>query len=137
MKNSIDFKLKNSVARVKPFVYSEPSVSVISIRMLVLLFLQIVALLVTKSFMAVNVILVSTLGSVLAGVLCKLLTKKQVYQFFTLIVQGILLGMLLPQTFPLQSVFAISFCIFFVLSLFVCKNVNRTEKRMKHSSWRI
>ncbi|MBR2107049.1 MAG: hypothetical protein IJ937_07265 [Treponema sp.] len=63
MKNSIDFKLKNSVARVNPFVYSEPSVSVISIRMLVLLFLQIVALLVTKSFMAVNVILVSTLGA--------------------------------------------------------------------------
>lgn len=124
MKNSIDFKLKNSVARVNPFVYSEPSVSVISIRMLVLLFLQIVALLVTKSFMAVNVILVSTLGAVLASVLCNLLTKKQVYQFFTLIVQGILLGMLLPQTFPLQSVFAISFCIFFVLSLFVCKNVN-------------
>ena len=124
MKNDMDFKIKNNLATVKPFVYNEPSISVLSIRMLVLLLIQFLALCLTKSFMAIQVIFFSTLGAFLAGLLCHLITKKQPYHIISLIVQGILLGMLLPETFPFASVFTISFCILFVLSLFVCKNVS-------------
>lgn len=124
MKNNMDYKIKNNLATVKPFVYNEPSISVLSIRMLVLLLIQFFALCLTKSFMAIQVIFFSTLGAFLAGLLCHLITKKQPYHIISLIVQGILLGMLLPETFPFASVFTISFCILFVLSLFVCKNVS-------------
>lgn len=124
MKNNINYKLKNNLAAVKPFVYNEPSISVLSIRMLVLLLIQFFALCFTKSFMAIQVIVFATLGAFLAGFLCQLITKKQPYHIISLIVQGLLLGMLLPETFPFASVFTISFCILFVLCLFVCKNVN-------------
>ena len=77
MKNDMDFKIKNNLATVKPFVYNEPSISVLSIRMLVLLLIQFLALCLTKSFMAIQVIFFSTLGAFLAGLLCHLITKKQ------------------------------------------------------------
>ena len=50
MKNkSIDYKIKNSLISVKPYIYTEPSISVISLRMLILLFVQILVLIFTKS----------------------------------------------------------------------------------------
>lgn len=125
MKNkSIDYKIKNSLISVKPYIYTEPSISVISLRMLILLFVQILVLIFTKSFDAIKVIGFSTAGTLLASVFCQLITKRQPYHFLTVVLQGVLFGMLLPETFPIVSVLSISFFIYFALILFVAKNVN-------------
>ena len=78
MKNkSIDYKIKNSLISVKPYIYTEPSISVISLRMLILLFVQILVLIFTKSFDAIKVIGFSTAGTLLASVFCQLITKRR------------------------------------------------------------
>ena len=116
MKNkSIDYKIKNSLISVKPYIYTEPSISVISLRMLILLFVQILVLIFTKSFDAIKVIGFSTAGTLLASVFCQLITKRQPYHFLTVVLQGVLFGMLLPETFPIVSVLSISFFIYFAL----------------------
>ena len=53
-------KLKDSKISVKPFVYSIPSISSVSIKILLLLGLQVIMLLLTKSFNAFFVVIVES-----------------------------------------------------------------------------
>lgn len=115
MKNNLfDSKIiKNKVAP-NPFVFKTPSVSSVMIRVLILLFLQIIMLFITKSFNAIYVITATTIGAVCAFALSFVFKKGQFYTGIVSIVQGILIGMLLPQTYPVITAFFISF---FVITL--------------------
>ncbi len=109
--------LKNKVAP-NPFVFKTPSISSVMIRVLVLLLLQIVMLFITKSFQAINVIIATTIGALAAFALSYLVYRRHLYTGIVSLVQGILIGMLLPQTYPVFTAFCISFFVI-TLSRFV------------------
>ena len=108
MKNKKD-NLQNKQVSLKPYVYERPSISAVSIKMIILLSLQIIMLILTKSYKAVIVVSCSTAGAFLASLIHYLFVKK--YQFLSLthIIQGMIIGMLLPETYPPLTALFVSF----------------------------
>ena len=121
---NIDKKLKNTRISVKPFVYSIPSISSVSIRLLILLSIQILMLILTGSLRAFFVVLVSLIGSIAAAVINYYIKKEPLYNIMNISIQGILIGMLLPETFPLVTTFVISFSTILISRSIIFKNVN-------------
>ena len=108
MKTKTDY-LENKRVSLKPYVYEKPSISAVSIRILILLSLQIALLILTKSFRAVIVISCTTIGALLASVIHYLLIKKKMFLSLTNLIQGIIIGMLLPESYPPITALVISF----------------------------
>ena len=108
MKNKTE-KLQNKQVSLKPYVYDRPSISAVSIKIMILLTLQIVMLFITKSFNAVIVVNCSTIGALLASLIHYFLFKKNQFLSLTNIIQGMIIGMLLPETYPPVTVLFISF----------------------------
>ena len=108
MKNKTE-KLQNKQVSLKPYVYERPSISAVSIKIMILLALQIVMLFITKSFNAVIVVNCSTIGALLASLIHYFLFKKNQFLSLTNIIQGLIIGMLLPETYPTVTVLFISF----------------------------
>lgn len=119
-----EYKLKTTEAAVRPFIYERPSISSICIKILVLLFLQIVLLFLNKSYAAIGVIVSSLMGALCASALNYLMSKDEPYHAYTTIIQGLCIGMFLPQNYPLVPVFFISFFILFVSRVFIFKSIN-------------
>jgi len=117
MKNRLT-KQKNKTISLNPYVYEKPSLSSISIKILVLLFLQIICLFLTKSYSALNVIFVSFIASVLASVINVFFNSQRKISTLLVISQGILIGMFIPENYPLISVFTISFIVLFSAEYF-------------------
>ena len=117
-------KLKNSKISVKPFVYRIPSISSVSIRLLILLSIQVIMLLLTKSYNAFFVVLVSTAGALIAAVINYYISDEPLYNLMNMAIQGIVIGLLLPQNYPLPMVFVISFSTILVSRLIVFKGIN-------------
>ena len=112
MRNKINSsEIKNNLVNVNPYVFSTPSVSSKCIRMLVVLIIQIIMLGITKSFSALYVILATTSGAVLGFVLHYIFVRKQWYTVYFSIIQGMLIGMLLPESYPIATAFFLSFFI--------------------------
>lgn len=119
-----DNKLKNQLVSVKPFVYIRPSISRISLRFIILLSIQVLMLLLTKSFNALFVVISSVLGATCAALLNKFVTKEPKFQIMAIIIQGLFIGLLLPETYPLIAVFFISFSTLIVSRCLIYKNIN-------------
>lgn len=119
-----EYKTKNQLLSVKPFVYNRPSISAISIRFLILLGIQVLMLLCTKSFNSIFVILSAVLGAVAASLLNSLVNKTQPYEIMNLIIQGLFFGLLLPESYPPLVIFFISFATLFVSRALVFKSIN-------------
>ena len=119
-----DYKLITRQLSVKPFVFSRPSVSSISLRFIILLSLQVICLILTKSYEALFVVTVSFAGSLAAASLDYLINKSQPYKIMNVIIQGLLIGLLLPENYPIVSVFFITFITLFISRCFVFKNTN-------------
>lgn len=107
MKNN-EYKLKNTVISLKPYIYEKPSVSAVSLKILILLMLQIIMLVLTKSYNAIIVILCSAVGATLASLIHYLFIRKNQFMIITNLIQGIIVGMLLPETYPPLTVLFIS-----------------------------
>lgn len=107
MKNN-GYKLKNTVISLKPYIYEKPSVSAVSLKILILLMLQIIMLVLTKSYNAIIVILCSAVGATLASLIHYLFIRKNQFMIITNLIQGIIVGMLLPETYPPLTVLFIS-----------------------------
>ena len=117
-------KLKNSRISVKPFVYTIPSISAISIKLLVLLGIQVLMLIISGSLNAFFVVLTSLIAAILAAILDHKISKTPLYNFMNIAIQGILFGLLLPETYPLITVFVISFMTIFISRTIVFKGIN-------------
>lgn len=117
-------KLSKKETQVKPFVYKKSSVSEILIRMLGLFFIQILMLLFTHSYSSLIVIGVSLIGAICASALDYLITKSHIYSYLSLLVQGIMIGLLLPETYPPVTVFFLSFIVLFVYKYFFANSEN-------------
>ena len=108
MKNKQE-KLNKNVVSLKPYIYEKPSISAVSLKILILLTLQIVLLVLSKSFSAIVVIACSTICSMLASLIHYLFTRKNKFLLLTNLIQGMIVGMLLPENYPPVTVLFISF----------------------------
>lgn len=117
-------KIKKSKISVRPFVYNIPSISAVSIRFLILLSVQILMLALTKSYSALIVIGASILGTLVATGLSQLLDREPLYNITNMIIPGIFIGMLLPDTFPPFIAFIITAITIFVSRSIVFKGIN-------------
>lgn len=117
-------KLKNSRISVKPFVYSIPSISSVSLKILILLSIQILMLILSGSINALFVILTTLAGALLAALINYKIKKEPLYNVMTIAIQGILFGMLLPETYPLLTAFIISFFSIIIARTIVFKGIN-------------
>lgn len=117
-------KLKSGSISVMPFVYNIPSISSVSIRFIILLSLQIVMLALSKSYNALFVILATLLGASFASVINYFVSKEPFYNIMNITIQGLLIGLLLPETFPPFTAFVISLATITVSRCLVFKGIN-------------
>lgn len=101
-------KLQDRIISLKPYVYEKPSISAVSIKILLLLLLQIIMLFITKSYNAVIVVCSSGIGALIAGYIHYFFTRKKQFLSLTSMIQGIIVGMFLPETYPAATAFFIS-----------------------------
>lgn len=121
MNNSSTNIIKNSSVVLNPFIYNKPSIFATLLQIIVLLFLQVVCLVLTKSYNAIYVISSSLLASCLVVVISYLIKRKLDFTCLTSLIQGTLFGLLLPESYPVLTVFVISF-ICLLLSQFLFNN---------------
>ncbi len=117
-------KIKKSKISVRPFVYNIPSVSAVSIRFLILLSVQILMLAFTKSFSAIIVISASVLGALAATGLSQIVDREPLYNITNMIIPGIYIGMLLPESYPPFIAFIITALTIFISRSIVFKGIN-------------
>ena len=108
MKNKNDKTMQNRTVSLKPYVYERPSISAVTIRIMILLIIQVVMLFLTKSYSAIIVIVCATTGAFFSSLIHFLFTKKQNFLSLTAIIQGMIIGMLLPQDYPPVTAFFVS-----------------------------
>lgn len=109
--NDFDYKIKKTPVLLKPYFFIKPSYSAVSIRILIMLLIQLIMLMITKSYNALGVIGAALAGSICAYLLNFFNKKSQVFTIIPLISQGIFIGMLIPSTFPPMVVFLLSFLV--------------------------
>lgn len=112
----------NLKTNLGPYIYLKDSVSLVSVKLMILLSIQIALLVCAKSFDSVAVIFTALTGGLCAAALYFLLFREPVYNSLILINQAIFIGFLLPGSFPPVSVFFISFITLFVYKLFLYKS---------------
>ena len=117
-------KIKNSRISVRPFVYNIPSISAVSIRFIVLLMLQVIMLAITKSYSALIVIASCTLAAFFSTALNQIINKEPVYNITNIILPGIFIGMLLPESYPPVNAFIITAITIFISRSIVFKGIN-------------
>ena len=101
-------KVKSNYAFIKPFLYNKASMTTVSIRMIVLLLIQVLLLVLSNSYSAVIVISATFLGSVAAYLIRFIVSKEPFYSSLEIFLQGLMIGMLLPETYPPLVAFFIS-----------------------------
>ena len=116
-----NFKKKENslISEVNPIFYLIDSMSAITYKILILLSIQFIALLLTKSYDSVLIISVTFSGGLLASFLYYILTKEAFYKNYEIIIQSILIGFFLPASFPLPTAFLCSFVILFIFKIFI------------------
>ncbi len=96
----LSFYITRRYSIVRPFIYKKGSITSTSIRIFILLLLQILCLGLNKSFSALTVIGSCTLASFVVYAYRFALKREHIYDVFGYIIQGIFTGMLLPDTYP-------------------------------------
>ena len=119
-----DYKIQSKQLAISPFIYSAPSISSISIRFIILLSLQVLMLLITGSYKAFIVVLCAVMGAAAAAAINCILHKKEYYQIMNMIIQGMLIGLLIPENYPPVPVFFIVFMTLFFSRFLIFKSIN-------------
>ena len=94
---------------IRPFIYNAASAGDVSLALLILLLLQLIMLVATRSYNALAVIGASLIGSLCADSVSKAYRTPYLFSVRMSAVQGITAAMLLPATFPPVTVFFIAF----------------------------
>ena len=126
--NNTDIPFGTLLSYQRPYIYRTSSITSTCIKMAVLLFIQLVVLLYTGSIAAVNVILFSFMGALLAGGVQFYVSRVPVYTLFPSLLAGLVAGFLFPENYPKLSALILVFFIIlianFVFSGFVNNWVN-------------
>lgn len=121
---SIDLKLQKKMQNINPLFFIRPSIYAVNIRFLFLLALQYAMLLVTRSYDAAIVIGSSTLGGIAAASINFLIFHEKPFHFLNIILQGMVIGFLLPQEYPVVIVFFITFFTLVISRCVLFKSIN-------------
>ena len=121
-----EYRIKSKQIALKPFVFNRPSISSVSIRFLILLLLQVGMLVFTKSYGALFVVCTSTLAALIVSVIDYFVSDCPIYKMLNLVIQGIIIGLLLPENYPLVSVFFITFIVLFIAKSLIFNKVNNS-----------
>ncbi|MCR4741466.1 MAG: RnfABCDGE type electron transport complex subunit D [Treponema sp.] len=121
---NINNNLSQNITGLRPFIHISPSISMICIKLFVLLSLQVLMLILTKSYNSLALVITSFCGAACASSLSYLIYKDPIYNSWPILIQGILIGLLLPETYPLATVFIITFITLFVSRTLVFKSIN-------------
>lgn len=121
---SIDLKLQKKMQNINPLFFIRPSIYAVNIRFLFLLALQYAMLLITKSYDAAIVIGSSTLGGIAAASINFLIFHEKPFHFLNIILQGMVIGFLLPQEYPIVIVFFITFFTLVISRCVLFKSIN-------------
>lgn len=105
-------------ALIKPFVYTKPSISDTTLAMFFMLCIQVIMLVLTKSYNAVLVIVSSSLGCIAANYVLVIWHKTNKFSPINPAVQGMLVGMLLPESYPIFTVLFVTFFTFLGIKIF-------------------
>ena len=117
--NKIVDKVYYKNITLKPFTHIIPPISSSLHCMLILLLVQVFMLLITKSFSSIFIIFASILGCVAAEGVFNFLHRQFRSSYADTFVQAIIIGLLLPSTYPPLAVFVISlFCMLFTKYVF-------------------
>ena len=100
----------NSSVSLRPFCYILPSFKSMTICMLCILIPHIAMLTITASYDSIILLVCSVIASVSAELLDKLVVRKKYPDVLTSILQGVMIGLLLPSTYPAPAVFFIVLC---------------------------
>ena len=106
---------------IRPFTYLKESLGMEAVRMLILLCIQIALLFISSSFSAIILIACTAAASVLADITALRLVSSGEEEHFSVIisaVQGIIIGMLIPQDFPPATAFTAAFTVKFISRYF-------------------
>lgn len=93
-----------------PFIYVSPSTKAVLSMMLCLLLPQIALLFVTRSFSSLLVLLSTVLASLVAEALYGFRKTPSVVTWLVALLQGLLVGFLLPASYPPLAIFVICLC---------------------------
>lgn len=124
MKTSAEYKIKKTPLLLKPYFYSKPSISAISIKLLCILGLQVLMLFITKSYSALLNVFTCVIASAISSVILYGIRKRQSFAIISMIVQGILIGMLLPETFPFYAAFLLTLIVILIEHYIFVNSVN-------------
>lgn len=123
-KKDINEKLQLKKNNVRPFIYSRPSVSDVCIKVLILLSLQVLCLVFTRSYNSLFIVLTSFIASIAVVLLNTFAFKEEFYKSLTILIQGIVIGLLLPSGFPLVGTFFLSFIFLFFSRCMLFRHIN-------------
>ncbi len=98
----------------KPFRYLKLSIITESCFILGVLMLHVLMLVLTKTFSALTVVFSAVLASCLAELLHSRLKRKDFFTWIIAVIHGMLIGLLLPQTYPPFAVFWVVLCVLLV-----------------------
>ena len=111
MKINKFFKYSQPAPSLKPYIYITPSIGTVRKSLLVFLIPQLIMLFVTHTYSALFVIMAAVLASLGAEILSLFYQEEKGIEIMSPLVQGIITGLLFPQTF--------SPVVAFILTLFV------------------
>lgn len=111
MKINKIFKYAQPAPSLKPYIYITPSIGTVRKALLVFLLPQLVMLFVTHSYPAVFVILAAVLASFGAEILSLFYHDEKGIEIMSPLLQGIITGMLFPQTFSPVVVFILTLVV--------------------------
>ena len=106
---------------IRPFIYINHSIGWNAIKIAILLGIQLILLACTKSWSALLVISASTIGAFCAETISNKITKYHIQDHYSTIIsidQGLIAGMLIPQTFSPIAVFFLTVCVMLVMKHF-------------------
>lgn len=93
---------------LKPFSYLKPSLNSMLIAFVIVLLPQIIMLAITGSYKSLIIIVCSILGAVVSNFLYAFFKKVSNFSYLSSLVQGIVIGMLLPYSYNPVAVFFIT-----------------------------
>ncbi|MDE5897885.1 MAG: RnfABCDGE type electron transport complex subunit D [Treponemataceae bacterium] len=109
----LQLKRRNRRVLVRPFMYRCGSVENSACKLLLLLCVQLGMLALAGSFRALLVVLAAALGSIAAGFVSRKMDGRGTPWHLSAVisaVQGIMVGMMLPEAYPPATVFFVTLC---------------------------
>lgn len=108
---------KNHKLSLDPFVHMTPSIETTALFSIVFLLPQLIMLYLTKSYNSLFIILSSVIACVLSEFICNSFLKRRRFNA-TSVLEGIIVGMFFPSTYPIFLVFVVVFCSITVVKHF-------------------